>query len=127
MPQRLEARVSVGTSVLFFAAVNWMKVPPYLALGQFSAANLATSAALFSLALVATWLGVIPVRRFSNERFYLRLYADGADRREARLRWFRLTVRPLACRLIQLRREACRPSLAARSAVPRRLLRQDLG
>ena len=71
MPQRLEARVFVGTSVLFFAAVNWMKVPPYLALGQFSAANLATSAALFPLALVATWLGVILVRRFSNERFYI--------------------------------------------------------
>ena len=74
MPQKLEARVFVGTSVLFFAAVNWMKVPPYLALGQFSAANLATSAALFPLALVATWLGVILVRRFSNERFYICIY-----------------------------------------------------
>ncbi|SEC68309.1 hypothetical protein SAMN05519104_1864 [Rhizobiales bacterium GAS188] len=74
MPQKLEARVFVGTSVLFFAAVNWMKIPPYLALGQFTAGNLATSAALFPLALAATWFGVLLVQRFSNERFYLCVY-----------------------------------------------------
>ncbi|MFI5013562.1 MAG: sulfite exporter TauE/SafE family protein [Hyphomicrobiales bacterium] len=74
MPQRLEARVFVGTSVLFFAIVNWMKVPPYLALGQFTRGNLATSAALFPLAIAATWFGVLVVRRVSSERFYLVSY-----------------------------------------------------
>jgi uncharacterized protein len=34
LPQRLQRDVFVGTSVIFFAAVNWAKVPPYLALGQ---------------------------------------------------------------------------------------------
>jgi uncharacterized membrane protein YfcA len=74
MPQRLEARVFVGTSMLFFAVVNWFKVPPYLALGQVTRGNLLTSAALFPLAIVATWLGVVMVRRFSSERFYLVSY-----------------------------------------------------
>jgi uncharacterized membrane protein YfcA len=74
MPQRLEARVFVGTSVLFFAIVNWMKVPPYLALGQFTRGNLATSAVLFPLAIAATWFGVLVVRRVSSERFYLVSY-----------------------------------------------------
>jgi uncharacterized membrane protein YfcA len=74
MPQRLEARVFVGTSVLFFAFVNWMKVIPYLALGQVTRGNLATSVVLFPLAIAATWMGVVLVRRFSSERFYLLSY-----------------------------------------------------
>jgi uncharacterized membrane protein YfcA len=74
MPQRLEARVFVGTSVPFFAFVNWMKVIPYLALGQITRGNLATSLALFPLAIATTWLGVVLVRRFSSERFYLLSY-----------------------------------------------------
>ena len=74
MPQRLEARVFVGTSVLFFAFVNWMKVIPYLALGQITRGNLATSLVLFPLAIATTWLGVVLVRRFSSERFYLLSY-----------------------------------------------------
>ncbi len=74
IPQRLEARVFVGTSVLFFAFVNWMKVIPYLALGQMTRGNLATSLVLFPLAIATTWLGVVLMRRFSSERFYLLSY-----------------------------------------------------
>jgi uncharacterized protein len=74
MPQRLEARVFVGTSVLFFAFVNWIKVLAYLALGQFTRGNLATSVVLFPLAIAATWMGVVLVRRFSSGRFYLLSY-----------------------------------------------------
>ena len=44
MPQRLPRDVFVGTGAMFFALVNWIKVPPYLALGQFTAENLATAA-----------------------------------------------------------------------------------
>ena len=60
----------VGTGVVFFALVNLIKVPPYLALGQFTAENLLTSAVLFPLAIAATWAGVQLVRRVSGERFY---------------------------------------------------------
>jgi uncharacterized membrane protein YfcA len=70
MPQRLSAPVFAGTSVLFFALVNLMKVPPYLLLGQFSRANLLTSLTLLPLAIVSTLAGVWIVRRVSTEKFY---------------------------------------------------------
>jgi uncharacterized protein len=74
MPQRLPRDVFVGTGALLFAAINWIKVPPYAALGQFTAENLATSAALAPLAVAATWAGVRLVRRVPVERFYGIIY-----------------------------------------------------
>jgi len=75
MPQRLNRDVFVGTGALFFGAINWIKVPPYLALGQFTVANMATSAVLFPVAIASTWAGVLLVRRVSAERFYTLVYA----------------------------------------------------
>ena len=69
LPQRLKRDVFVGTSVIFFGAVNWIKVPPYLALGQLTYENLNTSLALCPLAVASTWLGVLLVRRVPGERF----------------------------------------------------------
>ena len=48
LPQRLPKMVYVGTTVMFFAAANVMKIVPYFALGQFSASGLATSFASVS-------------------------------------------------------------------------------
>ena len=59
MPQRLPRDVFVGTGAILFAAINWIKVPPYAALGQFTAENLATSAVLLPLAVAATFAGVL--------------------------------------------------------------------
>jgi uncharacterized protein len=70
MPQRLERLTFAGTATIFFAAVNLMKVVPYLALGQFSTENLATSAALVPLALATNYLGFVLVRRISTTLFY---------------------------------------------------------
>jgi uncharacterized membrane protein YfcA len=70
MPQRLAAPVFAGTSVLFFAAVNLMKLPPYILLGQFTRANLTTSLMLLPLAIVSTLLGVFVVRRVAADKFY---------------------------------------------------------
>ena len=70
LPQRLSAPVFAGTSVLFFALVNLMKVPPYLWLGQFSRANLWASLTLLPLAILSTLAGVWIVRRVPAERFY---------------------------------------------------------
>ena len=64
----------VGTTALFFGAVNWLKVPAYLALGQFTPANLATSAVLLPVAVAATFAGVWLVRRVSAKRFYTAIY-----------------------------------------------------
>jgi uncharacterized membrane protein YfcA len=70
LPQRLEKMIFVGTTVMFFAAANAMKIVPYSALGQFSSAGLATSAALFPLAIAANYLGVYLVRITPEAMFY---------------------------------------------------------
>lgn len=74
IPKRLPRDILVGTSALFFAAVNWMKVPAYVALGQFTRSNLLTSAVLFPLAIASTWAGVWLVRRVPPEGFYRVIY-----------------------------------------------------
>jgi len=74
MPQRLPRDIFVGTGCIFFAVLNWIKIPPFFALGQLTPENLTTSLALFPLAIVSTWLGVLLVRRVSGERFYALIY-----------------------------------------------------
>lgn len=74
LPKRFERDVLIGTSSLYFAAVNWMKVPAYMALGQFTRANLATSVVLFPLAVASTIAGAALIRRMSGERVYVVFY-----------------------------------------------------
>jgi uncharacterized protein len=74
MPQRLPRDVLVGTGCIFFAVLNWIKIPPFMALGQLTPENLTTSFALFPLAIASTWAGVLLVRRVSGERFYSVIY-----------------------------------------------------
>jgi len=70
LPQRLDKFTLVGTTVIFFTILNWMKVVPYLALGQFSLRNLATSALLLPLAVATNFLGIWLVRITPTDRFY---------------------------------------------------------
>ncbi len=63
--------VFVGTSSIFFAIINWMKVPAYAALGQFNAQNMKLTALFLPLAILSTILGVKLVKRVSPERFNL--------------------------------------------------------
>jgi len=70
LPQRLPKMLYVGTTVWFFATVNVMKIAPYVGLGQFSSAGLATSAALFPLAIAANYFGVWLVRVTPEQLFY---------------------------------------------------------
>lgn len=74
MPQRLPRDLFVGTSVAFFAMINWIKVPPYLMLGQLTGETLTLSFLLAPLALLSTWLGIKLVRMVDTERFYLIAY-----------------------------------------------------
>ncbi len=74
LPRGLSRDVLVGTTAIFFAAINWIKVPAYIALGQFTAANLTTSAVLLPLALASTAAGVWLVRRVDPARFYRTIY-----------------------------------------------------
>jgi len=74
MPRRLERDVFVGTSAIFFAIVNWIKVPAYVALGQFTTGNALAAAMLLPVAVLASLAGVWLVRRISMERFYALVY-----------------------------------------------------
>lgn len=74
MPKRLPRDVFIGTSAIFFAVVNWMKVPAYWALGQFTPQALSTALVLLPLAIASTWAGVWLVRRVPAARFYQIVY-----------------------------------------------------
>ena len=74
LPRRLPRDMLVGTWAVYFAALNWIKVPAFAALGQFSRTNLLTAAALLPLAVVSTFAGVWLVRRIDGERFYTIIY-----------------------------------------------------
>jgi hypothetical protein len=74
MPRKLARDVFVGTSAIFFAVVNWIKVPAYIALGQFTAENAVATAVLLPLAIFASLAGVKLVRKVSPERFYTIVY-----------------------------------------------------
>ncbi|MDQ2082982.1 sulfite exporter TauE/SafE family protein [Xanthobacteraceae bacterium Astr-EGSB] len=70
LPQQLPKMTLVGTSTVFFAAVNALKVIPYFALGQFSPKGLATSVVLLPVAVAANMLGIWLVRITPTELFY---------------------------------------------------------
>lgn len=74
LPRALSRDMLVGTSAFFFFAVNWIKVPAYAALGQFTRENLLTAAALMPVAILSTFAGVWLVRRVSPKRFYAAIY-----------------------------------------------------
>jgi uncharacterized protein len=62
--------VFIGTSSIFFAVVNRIKVPAYVALGQFTWENMRLTALLMPLAIASTFAGVWIVKRIRPERFY---------------------------------------------------------
>jgi hypothetical protein len=66
----LPKMVYVSTNAFVFAILNWMKVVPYVALGQFSTRGMATSAVLLPLAIAANLLGFWMVRITPQEVFY---------------------------------------------------------
>lgn len=70
LPLRLPPQLFVGTSVVFFAITNVVKLIPYFFLGQFDAENLETSAVLFPLAAVTTVLGIWIVKKIDQKVFY---------------------------------------------------------
>jgi uncharacterized protein len=76
VPLRLEPRIYAGTTVILFAAINAIKLPPYFFLGQFDATNLTTSALLLPVSIPATLLGVWLVKRFETHAFYAWIYAS---------------------------------------------------
>ena len=70
----LSRDVFVGTAGVFFAAVNLVKVGPFVALGQLTVENLGTAAVLFPLAVAANLAGIWMVRRVPADLFYRLIY-----------------------------------------------------
>jgi len=70
LPQRLPKLKLVGTTTIFFAIVNALKIGPYFALGQFNTRNLITSLALLPIAVAGNAFGIWLVRVTPQEAFY---------------------------------------------------------
>ena len=70
LPQHLTKSVLAGTTILFFAIINFIKLVPYVWLGQITSGSLFTSLALLPLAPLGVWFGVYLHRRVSDRIFY---------------------------------------------------------
>ena len=75
LPQKLEKAVFVSTLLVFFAAMNWFKIPAYLWLGLLDLRNLWTSVLLVPLGVAGTYLGVWLQTRIDVGVFYRIVYA----------------------------------------------------
>ena len=69
-PKKLPHTEYVGTNVLLFAVLNWVKVPAYIQLGQFHTETLWASVYLMPLAILSTIVGVRLVKRLNGPLFY---------------------------------------------------------
>lgn len=72
LPQRLDKRIHVGTIVILFAFINYLKILPYWWLGLFTAPNVTAALIVMPLAPVGMILGI----RFNHlipQKIFLRI------------------------------------------------------
>jgi hypothetical protein len=70
LPRGLNKEIYTGTSVIFFAAANAIKLIPYGMLGQLSVTNLTVSGSLLPLVPIGVFLGVWINRRLKEDTFF---------------------------------------------------------
>lgn len=70
LPQRLDKMTFAGTSTIFFAFVNFIKIPPYWALGQLSWDHSGLMLLYAPFAVAGAMLGLYLTRKL-NERHFL--------------------------------------------------------
>jgi hypothetical protein len=75
LPQQLPRQLFVGTTVIFFAVVNLLKVVPYQMLGLFNPGNLSAVVWLAPLTYIGVRLGLYLNRRFTDLWFNRVIYA----------------------------------------------------
>lgn len=61
----------VATTVIYFAVINAVKLPPYIALGLFSRESLTLSLLLAPLVPVGVWLGLHALKRIPERPFFI--------------------------------------------------------
>lgn len=71
LPQRLDKMVFLGTTTIFFTAVNLMKLPAYLLAGQVTWDSLSQAVWLAPSVLVGAWSGVAISRALPERIFFL--------------------------------------------------------
>ncbi|HEX7953236.1 MAG TPA: sulfite exporter TauE/SafE family protein [Burkholderiales bacterium] len=86
MPQRLERKRFVGTTVMFFLVVNYVKLVPYYFLGQLRVTNLLTALVLLPLAPAGVYLGLWLQHRITDAMVY---------------RWANILLFATGCKLIR--------------------------
>lgn len=70
LPQKLDKSIFVGTMVVLFSTLNYVKLVPYSLLGQLDGSNLFTSLILSPLAPLGVFLGLWLHRRVDEKYFY---------------------------------------------------------
>lgn len=73
-PRKLPHLTYAGTNAILFAAINWIKVPSYIALGAFTHDVVVATAILVPLAIGSTLVSVRVVRVLKPEKFYTIVY-----------------------------------------------------
>ena len=74
LPQRLEKKTMIGTMVMFFFFINYVKLIPYTYLDLLTVRNLATSLILMPVAPLGIKLGYWLLHKLSEELVYRILY-----------------------------------------------------
>jgi uncharacterized protein len=70
LPQQLSKMTFVGTTAIFFAALNVIKIVPYAMLAQFTVKNVSTSLVLLPLAVFANFVGIWMIRVVPTAQFF---------------------------------------------------------
>jgi len=71
LPQGMDKVVLVGTTVIYFSVVNFVKLLPYAALGLLDSGNLATSALLLPVVPVGYWIGLKLLHGLDQRAFHI--------------------------------------------------------
>lgn len=74
LPQQLDKTIYAGTTIIFFATVNYLKLVPYSMLDLLPAGNLMTSLVLIPLAPIGVKLGIYLHHRINAQLFYQLCY-----------------------------------------------------
>lgn len=72
IPQKLPKQIYVGTTVLVFTWINWIKLPFFFANGIITQESLLTGLKLFAFVPVGVWIGVALNKRIP-EKYFLRV------------------------------------------------------
>tara|TARA_Y100000590_G_scaffold170166_2_gene194733 strand:- start:9 stop:755 length:747 start_codon:yes stop_codon:yes gene_type:complete len=75
LPLRLKKEIYVGTRIIFFFCVNWIKLPFYIYLSMMNFDTLYQSMTLFPLALIGIFIGYKLLKIIEEKLFYNIIYA----------------------------------------------------